>query len=571
MPIQSNGSPLALNGLSILMPISIYSPSSRNLKSIDTQFALQQDDWDDYSYRTLYHLYYRPSASKPDKVKYIGGVKILKRDQETGPQLIQKPFTRLGRGWVSVGTSLDYYQRLNEIPIKHREKIMSALQDAVAIPELIEEFQNETGWKTSIFRNTSNWNKFLSDARVLYEGNFSALVGMEDFSFLPKGATESIDFNFEAPVPPDYCGSFRRIGPSRKKVLLPERIVVLVGRNGSGKSTILSRLAHLAYASPQERNKKELLAMGEITPASIGFMRVVTISYSAFDSFVVPGLAEKDLNQIVKDIDNGDSRFVFCGLRDIVGEVSKDLARAESKPESVRSRVSMDRRSSTELKPIDALANEFIKLLKTIIENKDENLFKAAIEPLMTDPSFRDFTVELDELLNSTRLARKYFMQWSTGHKIALHVIASLVAHTRPQSLVLFDEPETHLHPPLMAALMHSVRLILTEVNAYCVVATHSPVLLQETLARHVRYVERNGSTLTITAPTLETYGENIGILTYDSFGLTAASTDYHAALDLLAAEYDTLKEIDTIFEFGLSAQARAYVLSKMAKRRLAR
>jgi hypothetical protein len=311
--------------------------------------------------------------------------------------------------------------------------------------------------------------------------------------------------------------------------------------------------------------------MGEITPASIGFMRVVTISYSAFDSFVVPGLAEKDLKQIVEDIDNGDSRFVFCGLRDIVGEVSKDLARAESKPESVRSSVSMDRRSSTELKPIDALANEFIKLLKTIIENKDENLFKAAIEPLMTDPSFRDFTVELAELLSSTRLARKYFMQWSTGHKIALHVIASLVAHTRPQSLVLFDEPETHLHPPLMAALMHSVRLILTEVNAYCVVATHSPVLLQETLARHVRYVERNGSTLTITAPTLETYGENIGILTYDSFGLTAASTDYHAALDLLAAEYDTLKEIDTIFEFGLSAQARAYVLSKMAKRRLAR
>ena len=115
MQIQINGSLLALNGLSIVMPISIYPPSNRNLKSIDTQFALQQDDWNDYSYKTLYHLYYRPSASKPDKVKYIGGVKILKRDQETGPQLIQKPFSRLGRGWVSVGTSLDYYKRLNVV------------------------------------------------------------------------------------------------------------------------------------------------------------------------------------------------------------------------------------------------------------------------------------------------------------------------------------------------------------------------------------------------------------------------------------------------------------------------
>jgi predicted ATPase len=553
------------------MPITIYPPSRRTLKSINTQFALQQDDWDDYSYKTLYHLYYRPNASNPDNVKYIGGVKILKRGQQTGPQLIQKPFSRLGRGWVSVGTSLDYYQRLNELPSKHREKIMIALQDAVAIPELIEEFKDESGWETSVFRRTSDWIKFIYDARILYEGNFSALVGMEDFSFLPKGAAEPIEFNFEAPVPPDYYGSYRRVGPSRKKVLLPERIVVLVGRNGSGKSTILSRLAHLAYASPQERNKKELSAMGEITPASIGFMRVVTISYSAFDNFVVPGLAERDLKQIIEDIENGDSRFVFCGLRDIVGEVSKDLARAESDTETARSSVPIDRRSSTELKPIDALADEFTKLLKTIKKNKDAKLFKAAIEPLMADPSFRDFTVQLEELLSNTRLARKYFMEWSTGHKIALHVVASLVAHTRPQSLVLFDEPETHLHPPLMAALMHSVRLILTEVNAYCVVATHSPVLLQETLARHVRYVERIGSSLEITLPKLETYGENIGILTYDSFGLTSASTDYHAALDLLAEEYDSLKEIESVFEFGLSAQARAYVLSKMAKRRLAR
>lgn len=553
------------------MPITIYPPSPKTLKNSDTQFALQRDDWDDFSYRTLYHLYYRPSSSKPDNVKYIGSVKILRRGQKKGPQLIQKPFSRLGNGWVSVGTSLDYYQRLNELPVTHRERIMNALQDAIAFPDLIDEFQDEPGWQTSIFRKTSDWKKFISDARILYSGSFSSLIGMEDFSFRPKGASEPIKFNFEAPIPPNYLGSFRRIGPGRNKVLLPERIVVLVGRNGSGKSTILSRLAHLAYASPQERVKSELSALGEITPASIGFMRVITISYSAFDSFVVPGFAEKDMKQIVNDIENGDSRFVFCGLRDIVGEVSSDLKVAEGKLRKVRSKVSLDRRNSTELKSIDTLASEFEKLLRTIKKNNSEDLFEAAIEPLMGDPSFRDFTVQLEDLLVSPRVARKHFMGWSTGHKITLHVIASLVAHARPQSLVLFDEPETHLHPPLMAALMHSVRLILTEINAYCVVATHSPVLLQETMARHVRYVERVGSSLKISTPKIETYGENIGILTYDSFGLTAASTDYHAALDLLAKEYDTLKEIDEVFEFGLSAQARAYVLSKIAKRRLAR
>ena len=103
--------------------------------------------------------------------------------------------------------------------------------------------------------------------------------------------------------------------------------------------------------------------------------------------------------------------------------------------------------------------------------------------------------------------AKVLFLDWSTGHKIVLHVVASLVAHARPRSLVLFDEPEAHLHPPLMAALMHSVRIVLTEVNALCVVATHSPVLLQETLARHVRRVSRIGSSLEVKTPQLETFG----------------------------------------------------------------
>ncbi|MNO75767.1 hypothetical protein D3C76_668250 [compost metagenome] len=302
-------------------------------------------------------------------------------------------------------------------------------------------------------------------------------------------------------------------------------------------------------------------------------MRVITISYSAFDSFVVPGLAARDLAQIVNDIETGDSRFVFCGLRNVVAEVRDDLenlrAEAEADPDIEPPEISMERRNSTKLKSIDALADEFVNLLRIIRRNKRDELFDLAIESLIADPSFRDMEAQLGDLIPKSRRSRKHFMDWSTGHKIALHVIASLVAHARPQSLVLFDEPETHLHPPLMAALMHAVRMILTELNAYWVVATHSPVLLQETLACHVRYVSRNGSEITIKRPRIETYGENIGLLTYDSFGLTAASTDYHAALDLLAAEYDTIDEVETAFEFGLSAQARAYVLSKQAKRRL--
>jgi hypothetical protein len=63
----------------------------------------------------------------------------------------------------------------------------------------------------------------------------------------------------------------------------------------------------------------------------------------------------------------------------------------------------------------------------------------------------------------------------------------------------------------------------------------------------------------------METFGENIGILTYDTFGLTASNSDFHMTLDRLADGLRSLDEIDPIFSPGLSNQARAYVLARLA------
>ena len=58
-------------------------------------------------------------------------------------------------------------------------------------------------------------------------------------------------------------------------------------------------------------------------------MRAITISYSAFDSFVVPGIASPDIEQTAKNIGSGESRFVFCRLRDLVAEGHADAEEAE--------------------------------------------------------------------------------------------------------------------------------------------------------------------------------------------------------------------------------------------------
>jgi AAA domain, putative AbiEii toxin, Type IV TA system len=238
-------------------------------------------------------------------------------------------------------------------------------------------------------------------------------------------------------------------------------------------------------ASPARTQPQPDTSAPAAQPPSVGFTKIIAISYSAFDNFIVPGLYESELRQIASDIEKGSGRYIYAGLRDIVAEVRDDIAAVEQRalPADQRALLTaQDRRTTTKLKTLAQLADEFERLIGQIAANDDNALLDAALEPLFADPSFADIeSGERDVLLGSS--PSEAFLAWSTGHKIALHVVASLVAHSTRKSLILFDEPEMHLHPPLTAALMHAVRIVLEEKNAFAIIATHSPVILQETLA----------------------------------------------------------------------------------------
>ena len=551
------------------MTIYVFPPSRGGVGPFETPFALQQDNWNDYSFLTLYHLYHRQADSSSSPTM-IGSVKFRRGQSASDGIQVTAPFEALTPDFCSVGTSLDYYQRLNEISSNDRDEILSALRDVVADPGLQAAFRNEEGWSVSLFRDNPDPDAFLADASAIHSSDYAALADLQlSLIFRPAQWAAPLALDFDAPSPSFYVGGRRRVGPSGQRVLLPRRIVVVIGRNGSGKSTLLSRIARVAFSSPSDRMRPEIQAIGAFEPPSVGFVRIIAISYSAFDNFIVPGLYETELEQIAADIEKGSGRYIYSGLRDIVAEVRDDLAAATAKLALQDERAILgaeDRRTTTRLKSLVQLAEEFERLVRQIATNGDEALFDAALQPLLLDPSFVDLeSGGRIELLGTD--PRDAFLGWSTGHKIALHVVASLVAHATRKSLILFDEPEMHLHPPLIAALMHAVRIVLEEKNALAIVATHSPVVLQETLARHVRILRRVGDSFDVLMPEMETFGENVGVLTYDTFGLTAASTDFHHVLDLLIDGCSSIEEINEVFTPRLSGQALAYVMAGLARK----
>jgi hypothetical protein len=553
--------------------IEVVSWRKNNLRGglKEAYFYLEQDDWNDYFYYTSYHLHISSLLTNETKPTLIGRVKILKLGQDKNESNLVKtgPLEELDEDFCSMGTSLDYYGRLSLVEESYRNKILYALRDILVAPEIKIEFEREPGYQKSFLRHISEKDDLFTFAPLMISRNFDSLLDLDlNFTFSIPELESPIGFKFDSPT----------YGWSNDKTL-PNRIAVLIGRNGCGKSTLLSRISRVAFSSPNDRTNTNLKLVGEIEPKGLGFPRIILLSYSAFDAFATPGIYKSEKEVIVEEVRNGLGRFVFCGIRDIATELEEVIPKLSTLENGrlKKQDILNDRIENTRLKAIKDLAAEFVKNLNIILELNYDNIFYKTIKLLAAEKSLFD-VLDRNILDSSDKENLMFFMNLSTGHKFVLHAITSILAYGAPRSLLLFDEPETHLHPPILAVFMKAIRLILESHNAFMIVATHSPVVLQETLRNNIYVVRREGSSMQVSPPDLETFGENIGVITQSAFGLSAEMTDFHDTLDDLAYEIKEelpnnassetiLNKIESLFDVGLSMQARSYLLSVINKK----
>ncbi|EOW6575054.1 AAA family ATPase, partial [Escherichia coli] len=141
---------------------------------------------------------------------------------------------------------------------------------------------------------------------------------------------------------------------------------------------------------------------------------------------------------------------------------------------------------------------------------------------------------------------QKYLLRMSSGHAIVLFTITRLVDVVGEKSLVLFDEPEVHLHPPLLSAFLRTLSDLLDARNGVAIIATHSPVVLQEVPKSCVWKVLRSREAINIIRPDIETFGENLGVLTREVFLLEVTNSGYH---HLLSQSVDSELSYETILK----------------------
>lgn len=438
-------------------------------------FILSTDPWDDAGYETKFHMSYKDMKSQ---TKFIGEVKIgfLGQKKKSGAELYEdatrrvlyESFEKLEPKFFSLGQSPDYYEKLRKIFKEDTLIVLDSLNDLSLKPNNLSKFEEQPVMISSLLRSVTKWqikNQF-----------FQIIKGrnkLTNFNFNFNYKNKKLKFKIKAQSNP------------------PTNIHALIGRNGAGKTTILNEMLDDILLNNGESKFETFQDFDSYQDINENFFsKAIYISYNVFGEYV-PSNSNSD-----------SDRFSYIGLKEKNGDV-------------------------VTIKNIDILHKEFTKSLEII--NSSSSLEKMFVKVLKNISESYDNAI-IGELTGSKRKkpSEIKFKELSSGHAIVLLVIVNLIANVTEKTLILFDEPETHLHPPLLSALVRAINFILTEKNGICIFATHSPVLVQEVPKSCVQVVRRVGDSVSISRPVIESFGENVSTLTHEIFSLEVKNSGFY-------------------------------------------
>lgn len=484
--------------------VRIYgAPATRPVKNA---IVLTTDEWDDFGTKCYYHLSFVDEDG--DRTE-IGTVKILQRDaskQGKGEPIsrttLPDQFTSLDSNFISLGQEEAYYKNLHKSFSKSEvAAILEALRDIAWQPDLAAELEPTSAFRNSLMR--------FNDAQRARRFGQALALGQpvtETFGFEYIAEIEGAEDVIETNIPFDSNDR------------LPGRVVGIVGRNAVGKTQFLANLAtdlcQIGRVSGEAQSKRDARFKGQ-RPL---FTRVLAISYSAFDRFTRPKSVAVS--------------YVYCGIRNEKGGLSR------------RALIEKYRENQARIRQMRRMVS-WTRFMSEILDDPEGTLAE-----------------NLNREINDPEVEESALSLLSSGQSILVHFVTSLLAWLEPNSLVLFDEPETHLHPNAVASLFNVLTAALHEYESFAIIATHSPIVVQEIPAKRMIVFRRDGNLTTAEPLLLESFGESITELTRHVFETNEISTLYRRTLSRLAREEEIERTMER-FERELSLSAEAFLIAQ--------
>jgi ABC-type multidrug transport system ATPase subunit len=447
---------------------------------------LFKDGWNDFGYSTYYHA--KLILNSKDDIIDLGSVKIL-NTSDTNSE-IDSGKNSLSLNFISLGQSIDYYKKLFSLGKIYYETILESLRDISFNTELYQRNKDNEGLAKSLFRFPEAQNAF-DEAKLLFGGE-SANDNFE----------RSLDFTFE--YSPSYSITNNAVQFNFKKDILPHRINVIIGKNGSGKTKFLSSLVNNLLDN--SRNETSTIPK---------FNKVMVISYSIFDRYeMIESSVYKYFGLIKPKILNKDNN------NDQIDTVS-----------------------------LEEFKGAFLESYKNIHENNRFSEWKNIVSKLIH---------EVDD--NFIQNIEENFSKLSSGQSMLLTMLTNIIAFIKNKSILIIDEPETHLHPNAINDFVIVLNEILETFNSYSVLATHSPIVIQSIPSKRTNVFQRHEDLLMISSLEQESFGANLTEITKEIFGIAEGDVYFKNLITQLKSEGYNKKQILDALNKNLSINTRIFL-----------
>lgn len=488
--------------------------------TIEDVIYLKYIHYDDYGYCTSFYGYYYMN----NELIELGNLKIGIKNMSSlvPPGTSQNGyssysinslmptdyFSELDDRFFSLGENISYYKKANEVFNDSADTLYKAIRD------LAFDFQRFQNLYT--LREPSLVNSLM---RSLHYPN------IEQFKRIIYGESELTNYNFEF----TYQEELIEINVNPKS-LPPSNIHVLIGRNGVGKTWLLYHMVYTILKNMKcemSNINSEKYKFNEKFKSSIDsntFAGIIGVSFSVFDDGFSSvqfdenpelEISDKELQEKNQRKDDFNKKFKYIGLVD-------------KKQKNGRAKV----------KSVEDLSDEFKAVIDKIKKNSEKRRsYIEMCEQLNTDSMFSDngFINLLNKFFVDEEKSEeviKNFKWLSSGHMIIILSLTLLCESVFEKTIVLIDEPETHLHPPLLSTYIRTLSFLLRKKNAVAIIATHSPIVVQEVPSNCVTIVDRIQRDMNFTRPHIESFASNTDSLTREIFKYEVIKTGFYKLLE---------------------------------------
>ncbi|MDW8759252.1 AAA family ATPase [Streptococcus suis] len=507
----------------------------KTLDEFRKSLSLSFDNWDDYGYRTLTkfniwneQFYLRINPRNQEMKNYLkgtGSCPILDDGTDLCSlggveyyEFLKKylPYT-IRQQWFSITKDFAYnLENLDKASQKYEDFVDSYAEDF--------KMQPPYGKSHNFFNNSFMRNTTVKEIKDIFHpltvDGFAEGNDKKNKVDKKPAIKESVDEKIES-IKYDFGnekGSLLFV--KNRGSELSTEVYAIIGGNGSGKSFRINEI----IKSHMEGDNK--------------FSSIIHFSLSPFDSVIE--YQKNDKKNEVKSIEEDDEGVLY----EKIGFVSVETPRIdqvvnklqgqqlENIIDWLKNKYSIDiskKKSTKELTMKDSFTFYIQDVLLDFIAASDKKfelwlncLDLFAFEKWARDiiDAFRDKEFQLDDFKKLSKL--------SSGQSTILLYITKLVSSINRGCLVIFDEPETFMHPPMIKAFIRAVAKVCEEEKAFCLIATHSPLILQEIPHKCIYTLNAEHELRNVS---YKTFGENLDSLYKNVYGVELQMTGYNNLL----------------------------------------